>query len=719
MTDWLATARVGVAGSDDDVDATLTAALASDDPEERRYGDYELVERIGRGGMGVVFRARQASLARDVALKFIVGDAASAAGVARFVAESRVAARLNHPNIVPVYEAGSMEGMHYFSMPLLRGPTLAQRLDEGAIGRGEAVMLVGKIAAAVDYAHRLGLVHLDLKPGNVLFDDRGEPLVGDFGLARALDADGGVAGADVAGTPAYMAPEQFDATARLDARTDVYALGAMLMELLHGTGDADLDAICRHCLEPDPARRYASAADLAADLARWRDGNAVGVRARSWPERMRRGFARHPVATTAVAFAFATLVAGLAATTWQWRRAEDARSDAARQKTRLAQLAGLTAAAFPAGEGTRETTAASATQAIAWLERHVGGDPAAQREVLAAFRAALAAEGKADAVAALVDGIVDRLGDDYRTRAAERLVEAGTRDDLAAAVLVDLPRDPDGHDATAGERARAALYATHGDDAEALFALALACHVQASPCAQAGYRERLTQSAPDNAAHWLLMPRGAPSADRDIAPIVIAASRASTFDDRVGASIALARRASQVAPPPSSLAEPMRGLVDEGDVAPSLRRRAIDAAPLPHYADVVRVCRPDSAALADVAGLREACVTLARTMLLAPRASILAKMVAGAIVRRLQPGTPLAAEALALRRQYVWLAESVANVAEDPDRVADDTIAFGEWEAWQRRAERHGVARTPPAQWQPRDANALLLPEERSRPAAK
>lgn len=713
MSNWLAAAKLGVAAHDD-VDAQLDAALASGDPEDRRYGDYELVERLGRGGMGVVFRAHQASLAREVALKFVVGGANDAAAVARFVAEARAAARLNHPNIVPVYEVGVVEGMHYFSMPLLTGATLAQRLDARRIARGEAVGLMLKVGAAVDYAHRLGLLHLDLKPGNVLFDARGEPLVADFGLARTMDADGGVAGTDVAGTPAYMAPEQHDAARRLDRRTDVYALGAMLAELLRGDAhDADLDAICRHCLDADPARRYASAADVVADLARWRDGNAVSVRTPAWHERWRRGMRRHPLVALAVLFAFSALAAGLAATTWQWRRAELARADAARQQARTAQLAGLTAAAFPQGEGTRAAQAASAGGAIAWLQQHLADDPAAQREVLTAFRAALAQAGKADAVAALLDEIVDRMGADYRERAAWRMLVGRTRDGTIAAALVGLPRSAGEHGPFGYDEALARLYTSYGDDAYALYVAALACHMQPLPCEHAKYRERLVERFPDNAVHWIVTPRGAASSDRDVAAIVLHAARAKTLDDYLGESIALLRRATRETEPPASLVEPMRALVDEREVAPSLRRRAIDGAPLPVYGEVVRVCRLDSAVIAQVAGLRDACGTLAQTMMRAPRASILAKMVGSAMARRLYKGTPIEAEAYALRRQYVWLSEHASGAPKDPERLYDDTIAFGEWEALQRLAERRGAARTPPADWLPLDSRVLMLPEER------
>ena len=186
--------------------------LDLDNPDDRRFGDYELLERIGRGGMGIVFRARQLSLGREVAVKFIVGNLAdNAPAVARFFDEARAAARLHHPTIVPVFEVGSVDGMHFFSMPLLRGQTLAQRNATAPMTTTESVTLLLKLGSAVEYAHSLGLLHLDLKPANVLFDEHAQPLIGDFGLARHMDADGGVDSQEVSGTPAYMAPEQIHA----------------------------------------------------------------------------------------------------------------------------------------------------------------------------------------------------------------------------------------------------------------------------------------------------------------------------------------------------------------------------------------------------------------------------------------------------------------------------------------------------------------------------
>lgn len=328
--------------------------LDLDDPEQRDFGDYELIEQLGQGGMGVVYRAHQRSLNRDVALKLLsAGPWASAEFIARFTREAQSAARLQHPNIVPIYEIGSHAELNFYSMALVQGASLAQQLHAtGPFPPKHAASLLRIVAEALDYAHRLDLLHLDLKPANVLLDQRGEPQVADFGLAKRLGETLSHDSEEVSGTPSYMAPEQAQVRShRLSAATDIYGLGAILYELLtgrppllgataretlqqvvtrepdaprllNGTIPADLDAICMRCLAKTPADRYQTARALADDLGRFLEGRAVSVRPLNRWQRSQRWARREPKVAWSAGLALAALLAGLAATSLQWRRAE-------------------------------------------------------------------------------------------------------------------------------------------------------------------------------------------------------------------------------------------------------------------------------------------------------------------------------------------------------------------------------------------------------------
>jgi WD40 repeat protein/tRNA A-37 threonylcarbamoyl transferase component Bud32 len=319
-------------------------------PRVRYFGDYELLEVIARGGMGVVYKARQVSLNRMVALKMILkGELATPRDLARFRAEAEAAANLDHPNIVPIYEVGEHDGQQYYAMRYVEGTSLSGR--PRADSRSEA-RLVAAVAGAVHHAHRRGVLHRDIKPSNILVDSAGTPLVADFGLAKRVDADRSLteSGA-VVGTPRYMAPEQAAGRKDLTVAADVYSLGVVLYERLTGrtpfTGetvlavlrqvretepprpsslcpglDRDLETVCLKCLEKEPGKRYASAEGLADDLARWLRGEPIVARPSSIRERVVRWAKRRPAAAALIGVSGAALLSIGALAGVLWHQAE-------------------------------------------------------------------------------------------------------------------------------------------------------------------------------------------------------------------------------------------------------------------------------------------------------------------------------------------------------------------------------------------------------------
>jgi tetratricopeptide (TPR) repeat protein len=311
-------------------------------------GDYELLAVIGRGGMGVVFEARQKSLNRTVALKMIrVDPTASPAEGRRFRNEAEMAASLDHPNIVPVYEVAEHAGQLYFSMKRIEGGSLADKLDGFAADPKSAARLLATVARAVHHAHQRGILHRDLKPANILLDKEGQPHVTDFGLARRVEVDSSLtqSGALV-GTPSYMAPEQTAGKKEaITTATDVYGLGAVLYALLAGRPpfraetvlatleqvkgrepeppsrgnrqlDRDLETVCLKCLYKEPEKRYASALALAEDLDRWLNGEPIQARRAGPWERLRKWGKRQPALAALIGVAAAAGVSLVCGIVW-------------------------------------------------------------------------------------------------------------------------------------------------------------------------------------------------------------------------------------------------------------------------------------------------------------------------------------------------------------------------------------------------------------------
>jgi serine/threonine protein kinase/Tfp pilus assembly protein PilF len=333
------------------VDANAESHGERGPPQEeapREFGDYELLEEIGRGGQGVVFRAWQRSLNRTVALKIIgSGQWATNAHLKRFRREAEAAAKLNHPQIVPIYEVGERDGRCYFSMRFVEGGQLDEVVSRGPMPVRQAAALIAKIARTVHYAHEHGILHRDIKPGNILLDANGEPHLSDFGLARLVEHGSTVTGTlEVMGTPSYMAPEQaVGNNAALCPATDVYGLGVVLYELLTGHPpfaggtsyetirllldseprqprllnrkiDRDLSAVCLKCLEKNPRYRYSSALELAEDLERWLWHEPIHAKRSGLVTHARKWVQRNPMIAALILLSV-ILAAGLSLMMWQ------------------------------------------------------------------------------------------------------------------------------------------------------------------------------------------------------------------------------------------------------------------------------------------------------------------------------------------------------------------------------------------------------------------
>ncbi|MCP3691583.1 MAG: serine/threonine protein kinase [Planctomycetaceae bacterium] len=319
-----------------------------------QFGEYELLEEVARGGMGVVFRARQVNLDRQVALKMILtGKLADESDVQRFYSEASSAAALEHPGVVPVYEVGEQNGQHFFSMGFVEGESLASLIGRNPLSPQKSAQMLLKISEAIVYAHGEGVIHRDLKPANVLLDKKNNPHISDFGLAKKVTSGSNLTvTGQILGTPSYMSPEQASgATDQVNEISDVYSLGALLYCCLTGRApfqaanpmetlrqvverdpvaprqlnfqvDLDLDTICLKCLEKDPLRRYQSAQELVDELNRFMAGQPIQARRISTLDRAFRWCRRNPVTTGLLSALLLAIVGGVSGIAWQWGQAE-------------------------------------------------------------------------------------------------------------------------------------------------------------------------------------------------------------------------------------------------------------------------------------------------------------------------------------------------------------------------------------------------------------
>jgi len=736
-------------------------ALDFSDPEQRRFGDYELLAELGRGGMGVVYRARQLSLDRIVALKFIAAGLSDAHQIARFVGEARMAARLVHPNIVPVFEVGSVDDIHYFSMPLIEGVSLEQRLQQEPLATPELLRLLLRVCEAVDYAHRLGLLHLDLKPANVLIDERGEPLIADFGLARHMDANGAVEAQEVSGTPSFMAPEQILIKQyRLTAATDLYALGALLYRCLsghspHGEGGSDelirralagrirplrelapkvapdLAAVCEKCLALEPRDRYPSVRALIDDLRRVEAGLPVSVRRPGLIERGQRWLRREPKLAIAAGVSFAAIAIGGLVAVDQWRQAESARAVAVLQRdaataARAAESAQRQRAEDAAALGARlyarphlDQTREIATEVVSWLRQRAPGDEARQSAVLTSFAAALANGGARVEVTDLLYAVLEQTGAEYRVRVIERLRERGDADSLInAAMLVWRDQADDARATTVAELLERA-FALQPDHVFGWYVASVFCDSgEASSCVRPDATQQLARVDADNGFAWMVL--ASRSNGEQAYAALRRAAHSPAFNDYYGVSYQNYARAIEEAgvPPPPLVAGPAQVLAPGERVESTVAQLQVWDLPSPWFQNVLNLCDPNRGLPAEPM-VRADCIALGTRLAHMP-GGLLSNMIGSVMVRRLAKGTPLETEMKAIRARYVYLSELYQSFSNSEllgyglGRLQRDSIEFGEMEGLARLAAHFAKPTSPPADWQPENPQALLLPEERS-----
>ncbi len=745
--------------SPEDMDIDLS------DPVQRRFGDYELVEKIGQGGMGVVYRARQLGLERDVAFKLLAaGPWASEEFVERFRREARSAARMQHPNIVEIYEFGHRDGLNYFSMRLVEGQSLAERLAAaGPLAPRDAARLLRTLAEAMDYAHRLGVLHLDLKPGNVLLTPAGEPLIADFGLARRIDA--GHEGGEIAGTPSYMAPEQAVLESHpLTASTDIWGLGAILYECLTGRPPflapdaqrtlqrvvadspaspremnraipADLESICLKCLEKDPGQRYASARELGEDLRRQLEGELVSARVPGSWERAQRWMKRNQAASGMIA----VVLIGILSSTWQAYQAEGARAMAearrvqaeaaqfeAQQQRGLAEAREIRAqraaqmmAAMLASSDDPAQRKAQADALAEWLDNELPGNDGAQAEQVAALSRALIDSGRIEQIGDLLQAVHERLGRQFQRRALDLLMRRDDAVSLAQNLLLahGLDLSQNEGDAQRADRAFERAIQLAPDDPSIIELVAHLCELRPERNCLEHYR-RFSASEPDNAMPWVFLAIAQREDPEAVSTSLIRAAQATHMDDADGRMLRTQSdglRASGLTFPAAVWAplEAMQVRDDPWVVAGSFTTAQL---PLPAYGVVARACDPATQLLS--LDLRESCQRLA-WMFAESKGGALPNLLGWNMLRRLLPGSEVEQDMIQRRRQYLWSMHAYdlavrQGSTDGRERFIEDRMDYGELESFLRRIEYYGFSREPPEDFLPPGSPKLELPPTRA-----